>query len=69
MRRPRQNFKLGIKCAALRLLVMAALPLSPDASFTDQMSDLGSDADASRGPAEPAVKRERIEISHPLQEM
>uniref|UniRef100_A0A3Q1GAV6 DNA-binding protein RFX2 n=1 Tax=Acanthochromis polyacanthus TaxID=80966 RepID=A0A3Q1GAV6_9TELE len=33
------------------------------------MSDLGSDADASRGPTEPAVKRERIEMSHPLQEM
>uniref|UniRef100_A0A3P8SHY9 DNA-binding protein RFX2 n=1 Tax=Amphiprion percula TaxID=161767 RepID=A0A3P8SHY9_AMPPE len=34
-----------------------------------EMSDLGSDADASRGPSEPAVKRERIEMSHPLQEM
>uniref|UniRef100_A0A3B4UBI9 DNA-binding protein RFX2 n=1 Tax=Seriola dumerili TaxID=41447 RepID=A0A3B4UBI9_SERDU len=31
--------------------------------------DLGSDPDASRGPTEPAVKRERIEMSHPLQEM
>uniref|UniRef100_A0A3Q4IAE2 DNA-binding protein RFX2 n=1 Tax=Neolamprologus brichardi TaxID=32507 RepID=A0A3Q4IAE2_NEOBR len=39
------------------------------ASFSDEMSDLGSDADASRGPTEPAVKRERIEMSHPLQEM
>uniref|UniRef100_A0A3Q2UPD5 DNA-binding protein RFX2 n=1 Tax=Fundulus heteroclitus TaxID=8078 RepID=A0A3Q2UPD5_FUNHE len=39
------------------------------ASFSDEMSNLGSDADASGGPAEPAVKRERIEISHPLQEM
>lgn len=43
--------------------------LPPDVSFTDQMSDLGSDADASRGSAEPAVKRERVEISLPLQEM
>uniref|UniRef100_A0A3Q0S1L5 DNA-binding protein RFX2 n=1 Tax=Amphilophus citrinellus TaxID=61819 RepID=A0A3Q0S1L5_AMPCI len=34
-----------------------------------EMSDLGSDADTSRGPTEPAVKRERIEMSHPLQEM
>ncbi|KAM4575137.1 DNA-binding protein RFX2 isoform 6-T6 [Fundulus diaphanus] len=40
-----------------------------DASFSDEMSNLGSDADVSSGPAEPAVKRERIEISHPLQEM
>uniref|UniRef100_A0A669EHH9 DNA-binding protein RFX2 n=1 Tax=Oreochromis niloticus TaxID=8128 RepID=A0A669EHH9_ORENI len=39
------------------------------ASFSDEMSDLGSDADASRGPTEPAVKRERIEMGHPLQEM
>uniref|UniRef100_A0A3Q3KH73 DNA-binding protein RFX2 n=1 Tax=Monopterus albus TaxID=43700 RepID=A0A3Q3KH73_MONAL len=38
-------------------------------SFSDEMSDLGSDADASRGPTEPAVKRERIEMSHPLQEI
>lgn len=44
-------------------------PVSLDASFSDEMSDLGSDADASRGPTEPAVKRERIEMSHPLQEM
>ncbi|XP_047442458.1 DNA-binding protein RFX2 isoform X2 [Mugil cephalus] len=43
--------------------------MEKDASFSDEMSDLGSDADASRGPTEPAVKRERIEISHPLQEM
>uniref|UniRef100_A0A3B4G561 DNA-binding protein RFX2 n=1 Tax=Pundamilia nyererei TaxID=303518 RepID=A0A3B4G561_9CICH len=42
---------------------------SLNASFSDEMSDLGSDADASRGPTEPAVKRERIEMSHPLQEM
>lgn len=40
-----------------------------DASFSDEMSDLGSDPDGSRGPSEPAVKRERIELSHPLQEM
>lgn len=46
-----------------------SLPVPLDASFTDEMSDLGSDAEASRGPAEPAVKRERIEMSHPLQEM
>uniref|UniRef100_A0A8D3D3H9 DNA-binding protein RFX2 n=1 Tax=Scophthalmus maximus TaxID=52904 RepID=A0A8D3D3H9_SCOMX len=39
------------------------------ASFSDEMSDLGSDADTSREPTEPAVKRERIEMSHPLQEM
>ncbi|XP_059196485.1 DNA-binding protein RFX2 isoform X1 [Centropristis striata] len=43
--------------------------MEKDASFSDDMSDLGSDADASRGPSEPAVKRERIEMSHPLQEM
>lgn len=46
-----------------------SLPVPLDASFTDEMSDLGSDADVSRGPSEPAVKRERIEMSHPLQEM
>uniref|UniRef100_A0A3B5AKX0 DNA-binding protein RFX2 n=1 Tax=Stegastes partitus TaxID=144197 RepID=A0A3B5AKX0_9TELE len=45
------------------------LSVPPDTSFSDEMSDLGSDADASRGPTEPAVKRERIEMSHPLQEM
>ncbi|KAM9796792.1 DNA-binding protein RFX2 isoform 7-T8 [Syngnathus typhle] len=38
-----------------------------DVSFSDELSDLGSDADVSR--SEPAVKRERIEMSHPLQEM
>ncbi|XP_071342341.1 DNA-binding protein RFX2 isoform X8 [Trachinotus anak] len=43
--------------------------MEKDTSFSDEMSDLGSDADASRGPTEPAVKRERIEMSHPLQEM
>uniref|UniRef100_A0A665WDW8 DNA-binding protein RFX2 n=1 Tax=Echeneis naucrates TaxID=173247 RepID=A0A665WDW8_ECHNA len=43
--------------------------MEKDASFSDEMSDLGSDADASRGPTEPAVKRERIEMNHPLQEM
>ncbi|KAK5907006.1 hypothetical protein CesoFtcFv8_004899 [Champsocephalus esox] len=43
--------------------------MEKDASFSDEMSDLGSDADTSRGPTEPAVKRERIELSHPLQEM
>uniref|UniRef100_H2TBN8 DNA-binding protein RFX2 n=1 Tax=Takifugu rubripes TaxID=31033 RepID=H2TBN8_TAKRU len=34
----------------------------------EPMDELG-DADVSRGPAEPAVKRERIEMNHPLQEM
>ncbi|KAM4739649.1 DNA-binding protein RFX2 isoform 3-T4 [Anableps anableps] len=43
--------------------------MEKDASFSEEMSNLGGDADASGGPAEPAVKRERIEISHPLQEM
>eukprot|EP00066_Takifugu_rubripes_P028410 XP_011617676.1 PREDICTED: DNA-binding protein RFX2 isoform X3 [Takifugu rubripes] len=42
--------------------------LDKDASCTDKMDELG-DADVSRGPAEPAVKRERIEMNHPLQEM
>ncbi|XP_026202195.1 DNA-binding protein RFX2 isoform X2 [Anabas testudineus] len=41
--------------------------MEKDTSFSDEMSDLGSDA--SRGPTEPAVKREKIEMSHPLQEM
>uniref|UniRef100_A0A672JL44 DNA-binding protein RFX2 n=1 Tax=Salarias fasciatus TaxID=181472 RepID=A0A672JL44_SALFA len=41
--------------------------MEKDASFSDEMSDLGSDGDTSRGPTEPAVKRERIEMSHPLQ--
>ncbi|KAM6963300.1 DNA-binding protein RFX2 isoform 1-T1 [Aplochiton taeniatus] len=40
-----------------------------DPSFSDDMSDLGSDGDVSRGPNEPAVKRERIEINHSLQEI
>uniref|UniRef100_UPI0037E902CC DNA-binding protein RFX2 isoform X1 n=2 Tax=Semicossyphus pulcher TaxID=241346 RepID=UPI0037E902CC len=43
--------------------------MEKDTSFSDEMSDLGSDADTSRGPTEPAVKRERIELNHPLQEM
>ncbi|XP_028301410.1 DNA-binding protein RFX2 isoform X2 [Gouania willdenowi] len=43
--------------------------MEKDASFSDEMSDLGSDLDTPRGASEPAVKRERIEISHPLQEM
>ncbi|XP_072295176.1 DNA-binding protein RFX2 isoform X2 [Eucyclogobius newberryi] len=43
--------------------------LEKDASFSDEMSDMGSDADASRGPTEPAVKRERIDFTHPMQEM
>ncbi|XP_037104841.1 DNA-binding protein RFX2 isoform X3 [Syngnathus acus] len=41
--------------------------MEKDVSFSDELSDLGSDADVSR--SEPAVKRERIEMSHPLQEM
>ncbi|CAG11623.1 unnamed protein product, partial [Tetraodon nigroviridis] len=40
--------------------------LDKDASCADKMDEL-EDADVSRGPAEPAVKRERIEMSHPLQ--
>lgn len=40
-----------------------------DPSFSDDMSDLGTDADVSRGTCEPAVKRERIEINHTLQEI
>lgn len=47
-------------------LICSPLPL--DASCTDKMDEL-EDADVSRGPGEPAVKRERIEMSHPLQEM
>uniref|UniRef100_A0A1A8IWV1 DNA-binding protein RFX2 n=2 Tax=Nothobranchius kuhntae TaxID=321403 RepID=A0A1A8IWV1_NOTKU len=43
--------------------------MEKDASFSDDLSNLGSEADTSRGPAEPAVKRERIEMNHPLQEM
>ncbi|XP_072245256.1 DNA-binding protein RFX2 isoform X4 [Leuresthes tenuis] len=42
--------------------------MEKDTPFSE-MSNLGSDADATRGPSEPAVKRERIEMSHPLQEM
>ncbi|KAG7279416.1 hypothetical protein CRUP_024235 [Coryphaenoides rupestris] len=40
-----------------------------DPSFSDDMSDMGSDGDGSRGASEPAVKRERIEINHSLQEI
>uniref|UniRef100_A0A8C9ZPR1 DNA-binding protein RFX2 n=1 Tax=Sander lucioperca TaxID=283035 RepID=A0A8C9ZPR1_SANLU len=43
--------------------------MMPSLMDKDDMSDLGSDADTSRGPTEPAVKRERIDMSHPLQEM
>ncbi|MCJ8734657.1 hypothetical protein PDJAM_G00237840 [Pangasius djambal] len=43
--------------------------MEKDPSFSDDMSDLGSDADVSRGTCEPAVKRERIEINHTLQEI
>uniref|UniRef100_W5LY24 DNA-binding protein RFX2 n=1 Tax=Lepisosteus oculatus TaxID=7918 RepID=W5LY24_LEPOC len=38
--------------------------------FSDDMSDLGSEVDGvARGPAEPPVKRERIELNHSLQEI
>uniref|UniRef100_A0AAY5EUV4 DNA-binding protein RFX2 n=1 Tax=Electrophorus electricus TaxID=8005 RepID=A0AAY5EUV4_ELEEL len=38
--------------------------------FSDDMgSELGSDGDVSRGPCEPAVKSERIEVNHSLQEI
>ncbi|XP_056628434.1 DNA-binding protein RFX2 isoform X1 [Triplophysa dalaica] len=40
--------------------------MEKDASFSD---DLGSDGDMSRSMSEPAVKRERIEINHSLQEI
>lgn len=40
--------------------------LFPDTSFSD---DLASDGDMSRSMSEPAVKRERIEINHSLQEI
>ncbi|KAJ7992962.1 hypothetical protein DPEC_G00267510 [Dallia pectoralis] len=41
--------------------------MDKDHSFSDEMSDPGSDE--GRGPNEPAVKRERIEINHTLQEI
>ncbi|XP_041695359.1 DNA-binding protein RFX2 isoform X4 [Coregonus clupeaformis] len=41
--------------------------MDKDPSFSDDMSDIGSDE--GRGPNEPAVKRERIEINHSLQEI
>lgn len=41
--------------------------MDKDPSFSDDMSDVGSDE--GRGPNEPAVKRERIEINHSLQEI
>uniref|UniRef100_A0AAY4DYB1 RFX-type winged-helix domain-containing protein n=1 Tax=Denticeps clupeoides TaxID=299321 RepID=A0AAY4DYB1_9TELE len=40
-----------------------------DPSFSDDMSDLGSEGDVSRCAGEPVVKRERIEINHSLQEI
>ncbi|XP_017322526.1 DNA-binding protein RFX2 isoform X2 [Ictalurus punctatus] len=49
-------------------LMMPSL-MEKDASFSDDMSDLGSDADVSRGTCEPTVKSERIEINHTLQEI
>ncbi|KAJ8374478.1 hypothetical protein SKAU_G00050580 [Synaphobranchus kaupii] len=48
---------------------MMPMLMDKDQSFSDEMSDLGSDGDMSRGPSEPAVKRERIEINHSLQEI
>ncbi|XP_053481789.1 DNA-binding protein RFX2 isoform X3 [Ictalurus furcatus] len=49
-------------------LMMPSL-MEKDTSFSDDMSDLGSDADVSRGTCEPTVKSERIEINHTLQEI
>lgn len=46
--------------------LLTSVPIS-DPSFSDDMSDMGSDE--GRGPHEPAVKRERIEINHSLQEI
>uniref|UniRef100_A0A8C9QUF0 DNA-binding protein RFX2 n=1 Tax=Scleropages formosus TaxID=113540 RepID=A0A8C9QUF0_SCLFO len=40
-----------------------------DPSFSDEMSDLGSDGDISRSAGEPPVKRERIDTNHSLQEI
>ncbi|XP_061093926.1 DNA-binding protein RFX2 isoform X1 [Conger conger] len=60
---------------------MMPMLMEKDSSFSDDMSDLGSDGDMSRDlsrdmsrdltrdPGEPAVKRERIEINHSLQEI
>ncbi|XP_042564837.1 DNA-binding protein RFX2 isoform X2 [Clupea harengus] len=48
---------------------MMPVLMDKDASFSDDMSDMGSDGDVSRGPSEPAVKRERIELNHSLQEI
>lgn len=58
---------IGFTVTNAKTLHNLNLTIPPDTSFSDEMSDLGSDA--SRGPTEPAVKRERIEMSHPLQEM
>ncbi|XP_071262013.1 DNA-binding protein RFX2-like isoform X3 [Salvelinus alpinus] len=46
---------------------MLPMLMDKDPSFSDDMSDMGSDE--GRGPNEPAVKRERIEINHSLQEI
>ncbi|MGH0143986.1 UNVERIFIED_CONTAM: hypothetical protein FKN15_038916, partial [Acipenser sinensis] len=49
---------------------MMPLLMDKDQShFSDDMSDVGSEADSSRGPSEPPVKRERIELNHSLQEI
>ncbi|XP_029541975.1 DNA-binding protein RFX2-like isoform X2 [Oncorhynchus nerka] len=46
---------------------MLPMLMDKDPSFSDDMSDMGSDE--GRGPNEPTVKRERIEINHSLQEI
>uniref|UniRef100_A0AAY4DXR0 DNA-binding protein RFX2 n=1 Tax=Denticeps clupeoides TaxID=299321 RepID=A0AAY4DXR0_9TELE len=50
-------------------LCLPVPPTLPDPSFSDDMSDLGSEGDVSRCAGEPVVKRERIEINHSLQEI
>lgn len=66
------KYKLAVNLAAQTSLANpippVCFPVPSDAPCTDKMDEL-ADADVSRGPAEPAVKRERIEMSHPLQEM
>uniref|UniRef100_A0AAY4DY90 DNA-binding protein RFX2 n=1 Tax=Denticeps clupeoides TaxID=299321 RepID=A0AAY4DY90_9TELE len=48
---------------------MMPVLMDKDPSFSDDMSDLGSEGDVSRCAGEPVVKRERIEINHSLQEI
>ncbi|XP_023810073.1 DNA-binding protein RFX2 isoform X2 [Oryzias latipes] len=45
------------------------MPSLMEKDASDEMSGMGSDADASREISEPSVKRERIEMSQSLQEM